>query len=544
MDLDIEKITQQVIDELRECDGCTTTSSTGDYAYERPFMFKEGDEETYEIELDESYHSKSKKKSKKKKSKKYETINMDINSILESIDSEGNIKEDIDNNIWNQWGRGGLDELLYDTKPSKQFSDNFEKGVRGEFWGKDVANKDQTWSNGGRKSIVADNILNKVKSRAKDFEKPQKTYFKYGRELHTNHNTVRQARFAINESNDNTFKNNINESTYNDFELEPLGSNVNDKLQRLLYQGKGTEFYIEDLGGTYKTIFPSYLGFEVVTSSDKLEIEKTLIDYYKQSRNEHDDYVQKMDNFWGKNESKLNNMNKLTESFIYGKTYTNKHMSTDGMSISVYGNVIAENRDGLLYICDGGYQTDTIREVLNELPKVNITESNGEWLLNGSTWQGNWTLISEDKEVKNDTTIKRLTFKSKFLSEQDMLSKIPNKFKQDNIIFEMADGDNLYRLQWSEGNPSILKTSNILEGKKHIQELNKLMYHDTTVEKKTSNKLGESKMYEKLLNKMRSDNVQEKVTKQLINESLNPDYKNAFVEHENKMKRFLDKFGK
>lgn len=46
-------------------------------------------------------------------------------------------------------------------------------------------------------------------------------------------------------------------------------------------------------------------------------------------------------------------------------------------------------------------------------------------------------------------SIKRVKYKKTFLSEQDMLKKIPNQLKVDGNLFEMYDGQSKYLIEWS-----------------------------------------------------------------------------------------------
>lgn len=73
------------------------------------------------------------------------------------------------------------------------------------------------------------------------------------------------------------------------------------------------------------------------------------------------------------------------------RTKSNTH--TDGKTLFLYGNAIAEWRDDGLYITNAGWPTNTTKERLNGLRGVSINQSKGEWYLNGHKWDGAWVKV-------------------------------------------------------------------------------------------------------------------------------------------------------
>lgn len=67
---------------------------------------------------------------------------------------------------------------------------------------------------------------------------------------------------------------------------------------------------------------------------------------------------------------------------------------TDGTSLWLFGNKIAEWREDGIWITDAGWQSKTTKERLNGLTGVNITQRAGSWYLNGNLWQGEWTSVN------------------------------------------------------------------------------------------------------------------------------------------------------
>jgi hypothetical protein len=63
---------------------------------------------------------------------------------------------------------------------------------------------------------------------------------------------------------------------------------------------------------------------------------------------------------------------------------------TDGRSIWLFGNKIAEFRNDGLWITNAGWPSPTTKERLNGIPDVSIVQRRGTWFLNGREWNGGW----------------------------------------------------------------------------------------------------------------------------------------------------------
>ena len=359
-----------------------------------------------------------------------------LSEILDSIEPDGEIKETENftsgtGEAWdNMNDRGSMIELKYDTKPSKAFSERFEKAIRGEFSGTDVANTSEEWSNGGKgkKSVVADQMINRVKGYAKRYKEPVPQFFRHQGSVERGKEIVREPRFAL-ESNKNNSSNMLKETI------------------------------------------------------------------------------------------------EVRNGFVNGKSVNLGDKSTDGSGYYLYGNMIAENRDGNLWITNGGYKTETIFEMLSALPNVNITiGDNGTWILNDELWEGDWTKVSVSENVVDEQKIKRLTFKSEFLNEDDLFSRIPNEFKVDGKIFEMSDGNNISRIKWvvesklNIAKPVIIDSVNKLGVKEDLQEMKRLMNFSYKPQNGTVSQKGEEHIYNKILNKMRNEESHKTYIKGMINE--------------------------
>jgi hypothetical protein len=80
----------------------------------------------------------------------------------------------------------------------------------------------------------------------------------------------------------------------------------------------------------------------------------------------------------------------IVNAFQNSRSLTIGNSRTDGESLWLFGNKIAEiQRDGL-WISNGGWDSRTTKERLNGLSGVNIQQVRGTWFLNGREWNGRW----------------------------------------------------------------------------------------------------------------------------------------------------------
>jgi len=66
---------------------------------------------------------------------------------------------------------------------------------------------------------------------------------------------------------------------------------------------------------------------------------------------------------------------------------------TNGESLWLFDNKIAEVRTDGLWICNGGWNSRTTKERLNGLSGVHIQQRRGVWLLNERVWDGRWVNV-------------------------------------------------------------------------------------------------------------------------------------------------------
>lgn len=66
---------------------------------------------------------------------------------------------------------------------------------------------------------------------------------------------------------------------------------------------------------------------------------------------------------------------------------------TNGESLWLFDNKIAEIRRDGLWISNAGWQSRTTKERLNGLSGVHIQSVRGNWFLNGRAWDGGWVNV-------------------------------------------------------------------------------------------------------------------------------------------------------
>jgi hypothetical protein len=68
---------------------------------------------------------------------------------------------------------------------------------------------------------------------------------------------------------------------------------------------------------------------------------------------------------------------------------------TDGQSLWLFDNRIAEWRNDGLWITNADWNSMTTKERLNGLTGVNIRQQRGVWFLNGREWDGSWVHVGD-----------------------------------------------------------------------------------------------------------------------------------------------------
>lgn len=79
---------------------------------------------------------------------------------------------------------------------------------------------------------------------------------------------------------------------------------------------------------------------------------------------------------------------KVVGAFMRGERAISGNTSTDGYSLYLHGNRIAEKFNGRLYINSCGWDTVTTRERLNGIDGVSVRTKAGQLYLNGEKWDG------------------------------------------------------------------------------------------------------------------------------------------------------------
>lgn len=92
-------------------------------------------------------------------------------------------------------------------------------------------------------------------------------------------------------------------------------------------------------------------------------------------------------------------MRKITReiafAFEHGITLKIDNSRTDGRSLWLFDNKIAEKRADGLWVTNAGWQSNTTKERLNGLRGVRIQQVRGQWYLNDIAWNGEWVRVAD-----------------------------------------------------------------------------------------------------------------------------------------------------
>ena len=111
-----------------------------------------------------------------------------------------------------------------------------------------------------------------------------------------------------------------------------------------------------------------------------------------------------------------------------------------------------------------------------------------------------------DKTMYENKKIKRLTFKTQFISEGHMLSKVPDDLKVEGKRFIMRDtADNEYLVEWKSDKPEVTKKLNMTLVNEQKEKMKHLWgYKSAEAKTSTSNfRMQENKEFSDMINKAR-----------------------------------------
>ena len=83
----------------------------------------------------------------------------------------------------------------------------------------------------------------------------------------------------------------------------------------------------------------------------------------------------------------------IVNAFQNSRSLTIGNSRTNGESLWLFGNKIAEIRRDGLWITNAGWQSVTTKERLNGLSGVEIRNRRGTWILNDIPWSGEWVNV-------------------------------------------------------------------------------------------------------------------------------------------------------
>lgn len=112
--------------------------------------------------------------------------------------------------------------------------------------------------------------------------------------------------------------------------------------------------------------------------------------------------------------------------------------------------------------------------------------------------------------IKEGEATKRLRFTNSFNGADKALKLIPEHYKQDDLIFEMTDGNETYKIRWegdvNEGVAVVLDSENkqlMNEANAKVMKLMNFNSKDTLGRRKSQDRINEDKKFEDFMNKAR-----------------------------------------
>jgi len=90
---------------------------------------------------------------------------------------------------------------------------------------------------------------------------------------------------------------------------------------------------------------------------------------------------------------------KICRAFESRRALTLGNSKTDGNSLWLFGNEIAQWREDGIWITNAGWNSKTTKERLNGLTGVSIQQREGNLYLNGNFWQGEWTSVNANNGI-------------------------------------------------------------------------------------------------------------------------------------------------
>lgn len=97
----------------------------------------------------------------------------------------------------------------------------------------------------------------------------------------------------------------------------------------------------------------------------------------------------------------MNQTTQLAAAFVTGYNWHSGNTTVWGeparADLHLHGHRIARRDATGLYITTAGWNTPTTRARLNGLPGVEVRVVNGQLMLNGKPWSGEWTKIGDQE---------------------------------------------------------------------------------------------------------------------------------------------------
>jgi hypothetical protein len=92
---------------------------------------------------------------------------------------------------------------------------------------------------------------------------------------------------------------------------------------------------------------------------------------------------------------------RISNAFEMRRSLKIDNSETDGTSLWLFGNKIAQWHSSGLWVTNAGWKSKTTKERLNGLTGVQVRSIRGEWYLNDVQWDGSWVNVDDVRSVGN-----------------------------------------------------------------------------------------------------------------------------------------------
>lgn len=261
------------------------------------------------------------------------------------------------------------------------------------------------------------------------------------------------------------------------------------------------------LGKIKRTILGEDAGTPGITITNKVKKsdKKFNDDYYKETDKKFKDYLGiKKDDF---DAPKVNADEKQEKSYggsgMEGLTYDNEGTEVDKKFIKRVDDLNKPSKDYYL-------KKDEVDDVYSKLKN-----KSSDYKKDKKIFQNTPPVRAIQAKTKNESTIKRLTYKTEFINESVAINLIPEEFKKNDLVFEMTDGNKLMKVRWEggkNGRAVILLSKDTKKINEELERMHRLYEYNSRDAFSKTNLLTEDEELHNMVSKLKNKGEDEGTT--------------------------------